>query len=194
MESIGPDGSVFCLTVKSKGEEKRIQLRTKLLGRHSIVNVSLCAALALELGVSEESIRKVVSTLEPTPHRLEYSFQNGIHILDDGYNGNVEGVKTAMEVLGTFLTRKVVVAQGIAEGGREKRRLNCEVGELLAKTADIVVLCGPNRKYLREGLFKRGYEGKTYCYKNLAEVQRYLGKIVHKGDVVLFQNDIPEYF
>ena len=182
----------FYYRLNSAGEFRSIPLRTKLLGRHNVTNICLCAVLALQLGVTEEEIEEAVRTLRPVPHRLEYSYRNGIHILDDGYNGNVVGVKSAMEVLDAFSARKIIVSQGIAEAGRRKKEINEEIGETTARHADVLIFCGPNRKDLVLGARKIGFTGEIYLYKDLPAVTKDLREIVKTGDVVLFQNDVPD--
>lgn len=187
---LSPTGTTFELHFKEQGET--ISVETKLLGRHNVINVCLCAALARKLGVTAEEISRAVRNLTPVPHRLEYSYKNGIHILDDGYNGNERGVSYAMEVLDAFEGRKIIVSQGIAEGGRKRKELNRKIGERIASHADVIVLCGPNRKDLLIGLKEGKFDGKVYVEKNLLSAQKKFRKWIGPGDVVLLQNDMPD--
>ena len=183
-------GSKFSLQIN----DKLYFCHTKLLGRHNIINIALCTALALELGVDIEDIVKVIKNLQPTPHRLEYSYSNGIHILDDSYNSNLVGIKSALECLAFFHQRKVVLAQGIVELGKLQKKLNEEVGKMLAKTADVVLLTGSNKKYIKNGLNEGEFSGELYVFRNLRAAQQSFKHILHSEDILLLQNDLPDVF
>ncbi|MCI5791600.1 MAG: UDP-N-acetylmuramoyl-tripeptide--D-alanyl-D-alanine ligase [Clostridiales bacterium] len=164
---------------------------TKLLGRHNLQNIVLCATIASYLGVDGDNISAVIKNLTPTPHRLEYLYANGIHILDDGYNSNEAGIRYATEVIDSFDGRKVAVSQGIAEGGKEKKRLNFSVGKRLSEHVDVMILCGSNRRLIKKGIDKK-YAGETYVYSTLAAAQKHFDKILRKGDLLFLQNDLPD--
>lgn len=167
---------------------------TALLGRHNITNIGMCVALATELGVKMEDIVEVIKNLQPTKHRLEYIFSNGIHILDDSYNSNILGIKSAIECLSFFKERKVVLAQGIVELGKIQKTTNIEIGKMLSQTADIVILTGSNKKYIKQGLLECGYKGGLFVFKSLKAAQKGFKHILQKGDVLLLQNDLPDVF
>lgn len=187
---LSKDGSNFRL-VYGNGS---IDIRTKLLGKHNIINITLCAALALEMGVSAEEIKEAAESLSPVPHRLEYIYANGIHILDDSYNSNLVGVRSALEVLDLFPGRKVVLSQGIVEGGRYNGKLNSELGRNLSAHGDVIILCGSNAKSVGAGLKESGFSGKIYRFGNLRKVQAAFGKILRKDDVLFLQNDLPDVY
>lgn len=164
---------------------------TKLLGRHNLQNIVLCTTIASYLGVDGDEISAVIKKLVPTPHRLEYLYANGIHILDDGYNSNETGIKYAAEVIDSFDGRKVAVSQGIAEGGKERKSLNFSVGKTLSEHVDVIILCGSNRRLIKKGIDKN-FAGETYVYRTLAAAQKRFGKILKKGDLLFLQNDLPD--
>ncbi len=171
--------------------DHKIDVSTRLLGKTSVQNITLCATVAKYLGVTLEDIKERINNLTPVPHRLEYICRNGIHILDDGYNANELGIRYSMEVIDSFYGRKVIVAQGIAEGGKLNRVLNADIGEQIARHFDIIILCGSNRRYIKIGLKNVNYDGKIYSFSSLKKAQKEFGKILKKGDVLLLQNDIP---
>lgn len=169
-------------------------LQTRLLGKHNVINIALCAALALELGVDREAIRDAVKELKPVPHRLEYIYSNGIHILDDSYNSNPLGVRCALEVLDDFDARRVVLSQGIVEGGKRSAELNARVGRELARHADCVILVGRNARYVGRGLEQAGYKGEVVRFRDLKGAQKHFKEILRTGDALLLQNDLPDVY
>jgi len=186
--SAGPYGSKFSIHINNEVYDTC----TKLLGKHNLQNIAICATVANYLNVPAEEIIKAIESLEQVPHRLEYSFHNGIHIIDDGYNSNESGIKYACETIANFQGRKVVVCQGLAECGKKTRELNNSVGMTVGRYADVIILCGSYRRYIDEGLKKEGFSGPVYKFGTLHKAQKHFGKILRKGDVLLLQNDVPD--
>ena len=184
------NGSAFILNF---GNDKYL-CKTKLLGRHNIQNIVMCAAMARELGCSPDEIVKRIELLQPIEHRLEYIYANGVHILDDAYNANTYGVKSSLEMLKLFPGRHIVVSQGIVELGSISSRINEAIGEELSEVSDIVILCGPNSKFILLGLKNKNYAGRIIRAKNFKEVQKIISCTVKKGDTLLLQNDIPDIY
>lgn len=184
------NGSTF--TVKGLGED--ISLSTRLLGRHNIINILMCLVLAKELGVDTDKLVGVVKELKPTPHRLELlDTKGGVTIIDDSYNGNLEGVRFALEVLTLYKDkRKVVFTQGIVELGKKQAEINTLVGAMVAEVADAVILTGENTSYIRQGLINGGfYLENIFVYKTFKAASDDLKNIIHNNDILLIQNDIP---
>lgn len=188
--SLGASGSKFNLVVDGKA----YPCRTSLLGRHNVQNVVMCVALALELGCKVEKLVEKIENLPQTPHRLEYTFANGVYILDDGYNGNIVGVKSSLEVLASFPGRHIVVSQGIVELGRKAAEINETVGRELSEVADVVILCGVNSKFIEKGLKNRNFQGRIIMAKNMKNVKKCIGETVKIGDTILLQNDVPDIY
>jgi len=168
-----------------------VALKTSLLGRHNAFNVALAVALAIELGIEKESVKKVVESLEPVPHRLELIKANNLSILDDGYNANERGVMLGLELVSTYPGRKVVYAQGVVECGLKKKKINLKIGQKVGEIADVIILSGENAKYIRRGILSSGYKGKIYHFKNILHAKREFGNILKGGDLLYLQNDIP---
>ncbi len=168
-----------------------LPLKTALLGRHNALNVSLAVALALELGVEREVIIRVVEGLSPVEHRLEIRRNGNLTILDDSYNANEVGVMEALEVLSTFLGRKVIFAQGVVECGRKKREINEKIGRKVGETADVVLLAGENIPHLKRGLQEVGYLGKIYEFTSVMHAKGEFKNILRQGDILYIQNDVP---
>ena len=124
---VSPQGTTFILNAPLSGES--VACNTKLLGKHSINNLLLCATVAYELGLSLNEIAKGISLCKPVEHRLQLlSYGNGITVIDDAFNSNPSGAEAALEALGQFEGRRIVVTPGMVELGREQDRFNEEFG------------------------------------------------------------------
>ena len=212
---LGETASNFCETASKEGEdfaaedirlseggvefvlrlgEKKIPIALSLYGRQVAENVALAAALCLELGMTAEEIAEGIADIQPVPHRLEKREGNGLHILDDSYNSNIEGAKNAIEALRAFSGKKCVITPGLVELGDLEENKNTELGELLAGL-DLVILVGETRVLpVRRGYLQAGgAEEKIAIVPTLSEA---VGKLsaLSQGDCVLFLNDLPDKY
>jgi UDP-N-acetylmuramoyl-tripeptide--D-alanyl-D-alanine ligase len=72
-----------------KKGKKTLKLHTHLLGRHQVGYLSLVAALALELGLTEKQVADGITKTKPFEHRMQPYQLSGAWIVDDTYNGNL---------------------------------------------------------------------------------------------------------
>jgi len=178
------------------GKEK-IKCNSVLLGKHSIENILMCAAMAHKLGLTLEEISSGISKLKPVPHRLELIKQNGVIVLDDSYNASVEGSQAALEVMSMFSGgRKIVVTPGLVELGNKEKEENILFGERIAEKANFAILVNEqNRESLLQGLQNKEFDNeKIFFASSLTEAQSKLEEIVETGDVILFANDLPDNY
>ena len=180
----------------SLGKDK-VEVQTALLGRSGAEDIALAATLAYEMGLTAEEIKKGIAKIQPIPHRLQLIETNGVCILDDGYNCNIEGAKSALEVLGLFQGRKCVVTPGIIECGILQKELNGELGKLIAQgDFEKVILVGDTLV----GAVKDGYlatggnKEKILTVQTLGAAQTLLAEWIQEGDCVLFLNDLPDAY
>ncbi len=178
--------------------EKVLSLQTRLLGEHNVSNLVACCAVALELGVETYLIEKAVKQIEAVNHRLEVSrLANGVTIIDDAFNSNPVGSRKAVEALKRFEgNQKIIITPGMIELGEKEYDLNFEFGQHIARNCDLVFLVGASRtKPIQEGLRSVNFpEEKLYVCKNLQEANDKVKSIMQPGDVVLYENDLPDTF
>lgn len=167
---------------------------TTLLGAHQQKNIQMAAIMASKLGISQKEIVRVVAELQPTPHRLEKIIaSNGIIVLDDSYNANPASATSALEVLNSYSTRKVVQTPGFAEQGSNAAVAHAELCEQIKNVADAVIVVGTlNREYFKKG-FSNWY-GKVVYVANREMAKQYYPQWLKSGDVLLILNDIPEQY
>ena len=127
--------------------EERIPLQTRLLGQHSILNLTVAVAVARYFDVPVKDIQFAVSTLKPTEHRLEVKgFVGGATMIDDAYNANPEGCLEAVNVLGRFENKqKIIITPGLVELGDREEQCNFDLGVRAGQVCDRIVLVGLKR-------------------------------------------------
>jgi UDP-N-acetylmuramoyl-tripeptide--D-alanyl-D-alanine ligase len=192
--SIGREGTSFRLTWRDGS--RIIHAQTPLLGRHAASNCAVAAVLAAEIGVPEADIVQGLRELSPVPHRLEIIRNDVVTVIDDAFNSNPDGFESALEVLASLEGRRIVVTPGMVELGKESVPAHRRIGEQMGKVANIVVLVG--NSYPEEfvaAIREAGLpEDCLEQYDSLALATERLSKLVEPGDVVLFENDLPDNF
>lgn len=193
--SYGPQGASFVMC--GAGIEP-FKLETRLLGKHNIINVIGAAAMALKLGVPPEKISYAVRRLQPVPHRLEMKKQaGGITVIDDAFNSNVEGAKSAVEVLGSFPQGgRMLITPGMVELGEKEYEYNFEFGAEAAKNCDYIILVGEKQaKPIKDGIEKQGFDKtKLYVAADLNDALAKMRAVAGEGWTVLFENDLPDLY
>ncbi|MBQ8379738.1 MAG: UDP-N-acetylmuramoyl-tripeptide--D-alanyl-D-alanine ligase [Clostridia bacterium] len=185
-------GSIFDIV---DGENK-IQVETKLLGKHNIYNIVCAVAIAKELGMTNAEIKKGIKRIKPVEHRLELKKMGGILALDDSFNSNPEGSKMAIETLCMFKDKyKVLVTPGMIELGEKTDELNKKLGEY-ATALDYVILVGKvTTDKIKEGMDEKGFKNYVVvddlyeAFRKLEEIQ-----ISNKNLLALFENDLPDSY
>lgn len=175
-----------------------VEIHTQLLGRHNVSNILAAMAVAIECGMTFEEIRTAIANVEPVPHRLQLTTgAGGVTIIDDSFNSNPVGAKAALEVLTEIGNgKKVLVTPGMIELAEKEYDENKKLGEHAADVCDLVILVGPTRTIpILDGLKASAYPNQQIIVAlNLEEVKQHLAVRVQSGDVVLFENDLPDNY
>ena len=183
--------------VTPKGVEENYA--THILGRGNILNIVASLAVADHLGIGVEARRRAVRQIEAVEHRLSVRRNGGITILDDAYNSNPTGARMALEVISEFVTegRRYVVTPGFVEMGAKQYENNRGFGlDISRSKADgVFVVNEVNRKAITEGLMEGGYPmTQVSCVASFQEAMAELQPKLKAGDVVLYENDLPDSF
>jgi UDP-N-acetylmuramoyl-tripeptide--D-alanyl-D-alanine ligase len=190
----GKFGSLFEVTL---GGEK-LKLTSRLLGLHSIINITGAAAIAHSLGVSNEEIKFAVASLKPYEHRLEMKPSlNGSVMIDDAYNANPEGSIEAVRVLGSFDgMKKVIITPGLIELGEKEYECNRTLGLEAAGICDIIILVGKNRsKPLADGVNSTEFnKDNLFIASSFMEAMEIYSRFADNNTVLLIENDLPDNY
>jgi UDP-N-acetylmuramoyl-tripeptide--D-alanyl-D-alanine ligase len=186
-------GAAFSITDTRDGSS--LGVRTRLLGRHSTGHVLAAVAVALAAGRNLGELKDPIESLQPVEHRLQLlDGAGGITVIDDAYNSNPDGAAAALEVLSAMpARRRVVVSPGIIELGERQFEENLEFGRRAATIADVLVIVSrTNREAITAGA--RSGKAEVVAVDSLAQATERLRTILAQGDVVLFENDLPDHY
>jgi len=181
------------------GEPEEALVRTRLLGRHNVANLLAAAAVGTSLDLSLEAIARALARVTPPAHRLApiLNRQAGIVVIDDAYNSNPVGAAAALEVLASHQAeRRLLVTPGMVELGEREDEENERFGTQAAAVCDLVVLVGEERsRPIRAGLDAASFpESQIHVVANASEAEELLARTTRRGDVVLFENDLPDLY
>ncbi len=86
-----------------------------ILGSFNAMNIAVAIKVAKELGIDTETIKERLKTLKPTPHRLQRIDAGGKLIIDDSFNGNIDGMLEGFNLASTYNGRKVLITPALVE-------------------------------------------------------------------------------
>jgi UDP-N-acetylmuramoyl-tripeptide--D-alanyl-D-alanine ligase len=191
--TVGLDGTRFTM---QKGKDKLV-LHSGLVGRHQVGPLVLAAALAHQLGLTKQQIKSGIAATKPFEHRMEPYRLGGAWIIDDSYNGNIDGIRAGTSLLKELpANRKIYVTPGLVDQGKDSAKIHEEMGRLIAAaTPDMVVLMQHSvTKHIQKGLEAAGFKGELLLENDPLNFYQNLQLFVASGDLVMLQNDWPDNY
>lgn len=193
------------VTVSAKGSRFRVVTAdgetevfdTRLLGRWNLSNILGGMAAALEWGVPLSAMKGAVGALVPAPRRLEIREEGGVIRILDVANANPRGAEMALEVLAEFSSgSRILITPGMVELGPIEAEENRRFGEKAAAVCDYVVLVGQEQtRPIHQGLVERGFPAdRVLVARQAHEVVDLLAGVVRPGDVLLYENRLPDTY
>jgi UDP-N-acetylmuramoyl-tripeptide--D-alanyl-D-alanine ligase len=177
------DGTDF--EIELDGE--MLSLHTNILGSFQTMNIAAAIRVAKHFGMSNYEIKKAVANLTPVEHRLQKIKAGGKIILDDGFNGNIEGMLEAIRLCSLHNGDKMIVTPGLVESNKE---LNLKLIDAINKVFDTVIVTGS----LNAELFDQNLKVKTkIMLRDKSKLQDILAAQTKSGDIILFANDAPNF-
>ncbi len=174
--------------------------QTKLIAKHSLQTIQIAYEVAKYFWLSPEEIKAGIEKIDYTKHRMELirNTKNGVSIIDDSYNGNIEGVKSIIDLLKNTNTagKKLIIAEGIVELGEKLEEVNNQFGQDLSEVVDIVLLTKwPIWNAIYSGLKEKWFDEKNIkIYPHSLDIHNDLKNILQFWDTVVFQNDLPDNY
>lgn len=171
-----------------------------LFGTHQAMNVTLAFAAARELGMSPTDILTALKSVSQISHRLEVKkMPSGALIIDDAYNSNPAGFKSALGVLKTLKSetgRCYLITPGMVELGKDHADEHYRLGKLAGEIVDSLFIVGKSRI----PTFVTGFQAGSNNQKPIFEFGTFgaayadLMNRFMSDDVVLIENDLPDLY
>lgn len=164
-----------------------VPFMTEVLGEFNVINISAAIMMARILQVPVDEIQRRVARLRPTEHRLNKMEVNGKLILDDSFNGNLEGMLEAIRLSSEYHGRKVIVTPGLVESDEKSNR---KLAETIDQVFNVCIITGELNSELLSQHIHRPHK---IILKDKANMTDILKAVSQEGDLVLFANDAPNY-
>ncbi|MBU3014002.1 UDP-N-acetylmuramoyl-tripeptide--D-alanyl-D-alanine ligase [Poseidonibacter lekithochrous] len=158
-----------------------------ILGSFNAINLTAVILVAHELGMSLDEIKLALKSLPQVEHRLQLIKAGGKVIVDDSFNGNLEGMLEALNICSTYEGRKVIITPGLVESTDEA---NILLAKEINEKFDYVILTGSlNTQLLSAHIDSQ----KVFILKDKSLMETTLAEQTRVGDLILFANDAPNF-
>ena len=160
---------------------------TSVLGGFQSINLNAAILIADQMGMHISEIIEAVENLKSVEHRLERIDVGGKIILDDSYNGNIDGMLEGIRLCSLHNGRKVIVTPGLVESTKE---LNAELINAINGVFDIAIITGQ----LNAAQFDKELNvPEKIILTDKSQIEAKLGEVTRAGDIILFANDAPNF-
>ena len=164
-----------------------LHLEAPVLGGFNAVNIEAAILVARAVGMTPIHVVEAVEELKPVEHRLQRIDAGGKIILDDSYNGNLDGMLEGIRLCLLHPGRRVIVTPGLVESSEE---LNHELIQAINDVFDLVIVTGS----LNAPLFKKYLDVKEAIYlEEKSTMTQLLQEKTAAGEIIHFANDAPNF-
>jgi UDP-N-acetylmuramoyl-tripeptide--D-alanyl-D-alanine ligase len=161
--------------------------QANILGGFNSMNLTVSIKVAQELGIDKADIKLSLVTLKPVENRLQRIDAGGKIILDDSFNGNIDGMLDSFALANTYNGRKVLITPGLVE---VDDIYNKQVALRANEVFDLIIVSGE----LNYKIFKDIIDSdKLLKLKSKDKMQEMLIEHTKSGDLILFANDAPSF-
>jgi UDP-N-acetylmuramoyl-tripeptide--D-alanyl-D-alanine ligase len=165
------------------------EYRLNLLGRHQVSNALLAVATAAEFGLTRDEIRRGLEQCRPARWRMNHGEHDGVDLIEDCYNANLDSTLAAIETLRSFpcAGRRVMVLGTMGELGTHTERAHVTVGRRIAELGiDRLVTIGEVAAVSAEAAADAGLE-QVLAVDSLVTAARHLRTFLRAGDCLLIK-------
>ncbi len=192
--TVTENGTRFTVVAPS-GEEGSFEMR--LIGEHNVANVVGAIAVANSLGMTLKELKIPVRRLESVKHRLELKQFGNVTAIDDAYNSNPVGSRSAVETLAKFNGTRILITPGMVELGAREEELNEKFGTYAADSCDYILLVGKKLAgYVYDGVISKNFPvDRCLRFTTFNEAYDHAMNIKADGHkYILIENDLPDSY
>lgn len=166
-----------------------------VIGKHFIYNSLVAFAIADLFEIPQRNVIETLKNIILEPNRMELIAKD-YTIINDTYNASFDSIYYALEVLGSFNTRKIAVLGDVLELGDFGEKIHKSIGELITKfNIDILITVGDLSKFINETAVKNGFNKKnSYHFDANKEAIEKINAILKKDDTILVKASNSMHF
>jgi len=184
IESLGRAGQSFDLTLPTGV----VPVKMKVFGRHNVQNALAAAAVAHQLGLGPDEIRKGLESFTPVEKRFSPEDINGILLIDDSYNANPASMRAALTTIADLkgAGRGIAVLGDMLEMGASSLTAHEEIGSLAARCVERLYLLGEMAESVARGAVAGGLPAESIILaKSHAGIVADVSDAMRPGDCIL---------
>jgi len=174
---------------------QRGEMTLPVLGAHQAYNATLAIMAAVNLEAKPQSIAKAAKTLPVEAHGSLKKYTYGkTTIIDDSYNSNPAGFRSAIEILSLFPSKKkrIVITRGMLELGEQSDELHEKIGGEIAYYCDELVLITPDFvEPIKRGVGEKYHTNIKYIFEQ-DKLLEYVKSLKEEDCAVLLENRMPQ--
>ena len=158
------------------------------IAKHNIYNAMSAILIGNLYNSTYEEIKKGLESVSFTEGRLTIINKKDITIINDCYNASLDSIKSALNVLSTFKTRKVAILGDVLETGSYEEEIHKNIGKSIIGNTDILILVGDSIKYTYDEVIKNDFnKDNIYVFNTYEDVIKNIDNIIKKGDTILLK-------
>ncbi len=189
--------SIAGTSFNRKKDGTSLRLRSSLLGKHQVGPLAVVAAIAHDQGLTDKQLAEGIRKIKSFEHRMQPRESGGAWIIDDTYNGNIEGMLAGLKLLEELpAKRKIYVTPGLVDQGRQSSRIHKTLGKAIARAnPNLVILMQHSvTDDIITGINSGGFKGQLVLEEDPLNFYSNLDRFVAAGDLVMMQNDWPDNY
>lgn len=191
------DNTIYCVSYKIVNGKInfKVNFKNKIydytipsIAKHNIYNAMSAILIGNLYNLTYEEIKKGLESVSFTEGRLTIINKKDITIINDCYNASLDSIKSALNVLSTFKTRKVAILGDVLETGSYEEEIHKNIGKSIIGNTDILILVGDSIKYTYDEVIKNNFnKGNIYVFNTYEDVIKNIDNIIKKGDTILLK-------
>lgn len=192
------DSSIAGVNFMATTRKATYEVKSSLLGQHNIGPLCTVIAIAEQLGISAEHVQAGIQKIKAYEHRMQpRQLASGAWIIDDTYNGNIEGMQAGLKLLTELpAARKVYITPGLVDQGTQTEAIHMQLGNLIAQAQPDVVVLMKNSvtNYIKKGIDRGSFKGELIIEDDPLNFYTNIEQFAAGGDLIVMQNDWPDNY
>lgn len=173
-------------------------LEAPLFGLHHADNLILAFITACALGLDVETVGQALKTTPQIPHRLEVKKIGQTVLIDDAYNSNPLGFRSALDLLFQLgaKKRKILITPGMVELGAAHEEVHKQIGVVAAQSCDIAIVIQSGRipSFIAGFNENKRADQTLYEMESFDQAQEWVQDNRQDNDIILIENDLPDVY
>jgi UDP-N-acetylmuramoyl-tripeptide--D-alanyl-D-alanine ligase len=172
----------------------RQEMFVPMLGRHAASNALAAIAVARRMGMKDPDIANALATARAPEMRLQLIDANGVRLINDAYNANLDSMRAAIDTLASLAVsgrgRRIAVLGEMLELGPCSDECHRELGEFAAASGnlDLLVCVGKAAARVADSALRAGIKKKSIrLFNNVNAAASGIPALLHADDLILIK-------